>query len=162
MNASRRVLLFGGLALAAVSMLYGVYYALFVEHQALDGMGNALTTSFVRAAERRGPEAQAALASYMVVKHDYVRQVDSHSHGIGLAMLLIVLGAAFDAVAFRESLRLLLAWSMLLGSILFPLGVILQTVDHGPLFRGLAIAGSGLVVASLAGAALGFARSAAN
>jgi len=47
---------------------------------------------------------------------------------------------------------------MLIGSILFPLGVILQTLDHGPWFRGLAIAGSALVVASLASVAVGFAR----
>jgi hypothetical protein len=77
-------------------------------------------------------------------------------------MLLIVLGAAFDAVGFREPLRLVLAWSMLLGSILFPLGVILQAIDRGPSFRWVAVAGSGLVIASLAGAALGFARSGAD
>ena len=159
MNASSRVLLFGGLALAAFSMFYGVYYALFVEHQKLDGMGSSLTTSFVRAAERREPESQAAMESYVVTKFEYVRQVDSHSHWIGLAMLMIVLGAAFDAVAFREPLRLILAGGLLAGSVLFPLGVILQTVDRGPGARALAIAGSGLVIASLAGMALGFAKS---
>jgi uncharacterized membrane protein len=75
-------------------------------------------------------------------------------------MLMIVLGLAFDQVAFRESLRKLLAWSLLLGSILFPLAVILQTTDHGPLFRGLAVVGSVLVIVSLAGVAAGFARQA--
>ncbi|HEY6303619.1 MAG TPA: hypothetical protein VIX14_11170 [Terriglobales bacterium] len=74
-------------------------------------------------------------------------------------MLMIVLGGAFDAVAFSEPRRQLLAWSMLLGSLLFPLGVILRILDHGPLARGLAIAGSALVTGPLAGIALGFARS---
>jgi len=54
------------------------------------------------------------------------------------------------------------SWGLLLGSVLFPLGVILQTVDHGPAARGLAIAGSGLLIVSLAGVAFGFARPGAD
>jgi hypothetical protein len=155
---SRKVLVFGGLSLAAFSMLYGVYYALFVEHQTLDRMGVALASSFVRAAKREAPESQAALTAYIATKYDYVRQVDCHSHWIGLAILMIVIGMAFDAVAFSEPVRQILAWSMLIGSILFPLAVILQTLDHGPWFRGLAVFGSVLVMASLASIAAGFAR----
>jgi hypothetical protein len=158
-NTSRKILIFGGFILAAFSMLYGVYYALFIEHQTLDKLGGSLATSFVSAAERHGPESQAALAAYIATKFDYIRQVDCHSHWVGLAMLMIVLGFAFDAMAFPESIRRILAWGMLIGSILFPLGVILQTVDHGPWFRGLAVVGSGLVIASLAGVTAGFARS---
>ena len=40
-------------------------------------------------------------------KYDYVRQVDLHSHWIGLAMLMIVLGVVFDEVAFGERARYL-------------------------------------------------------
>lgn len=162
MKSSRRILVVGGLLLAAISMFYGVFYAVFVEHQTLDKMGGSLATSFVTAAQRHQPESEAALASFVATKFDYVRQVDCHSHWIGLAMLMIIMGMAFDAVAFSETMRQALAWSMLLGSVLFPLGVILQTVDHGALFRGLAIVGSILVIASLAGMALGFARMGAD
>lgn len=162
MTASRKILIFGGLILATVSMLYGVYYALFIEHQTLAKLGGSLATSFVRAAERQEPESQAALAAYIAAKFDYVRQVDCHSHWVGLGMLMIVLGFAFDAVAFPESIRRVMAWGMLIGSILFPLGVILQTVDHSPWFRGLAVIGSALVIASLASVAVGFARSKAD
>jgi hypothetical protein len=158
MTKSRKILLLGGLALASFSMLYGVYYAVFIEHQTLDGMGGSLSTSFVRAAERNTSESQAALSAYVATKYKYVRHVDAHSHWIGLAMVLIVLGGAFDAVAFAERLRQVLAWSMLLGSVLFPLAVILQTVDHGSWTRWLAVFGSALVTASLAGVVVGFAR----
>ena len=32
MTGSRKLLVLGGMALAAVGMLYGLYYAVFVEH----------------------------------------------------------------------------------------------------------------------------------
>jgi hypothetical protein len=87
--------------------------------------------------------------------------VDVHGHWIGLAMLLIVLGIGFDRVGFSERLRLLLAVSLLLGAVIFPLGVLLQTMSHGPFPRAVAIAGSALVIAGLAGCALGAMRYAA-
>jgi hypothetical protein len=159
MNRARKVLVFGGLALAAFGMLYGLYYAVFVEHQTLDHMGRSLATAFVCAAERQIPESRMALDAYALTKYDYVRQVDVHSHWIGLAMLMIVLGAAFDRVAFGERLKLWTAWALLAGSVLFPLGVILQTASHGSMFASaLAIVGSALVTCALAVIAFGFMR----
>src|SRR2546422_11681369 len=131
MNRARKVLVFGGLALAAFGMLYGLYYAVFVEHQTLDHMGGSLANAFVRAAQRQMADSRAALDAYASAKYDYVRQVDVHSHWIGLAMLMIVLGAAFEEVAFPEQVRFWIALVLLIGSVVFPLGVILQTAGHG-------------------------------
>jgi hypothetical protein len=159
MIASRKLLLFGGLALAALGMLYGLYYALYVEHQTLDQMGGALARSFSAAAARDVSSSEAALHRYGETKYDYVRQVDAHSHLVGLAMLLILLGALFDRVNFSEGMRQAIALCLTLGSAVFPLSVILQTYHHGsPLFKGLAIVASGLVIAGLAATAWGFAR----
>jgi dipeptide/tripeptide permease len=158
MNQARKLLIFGGLALACLGMLYGLYYALFVEHQTLDGMGGALTEAFVKAAEHRMPESGVAIDAYARTKYVYVRQVDVHSHWIGLAMLLIALGAAFDRVTLAERTRLWIAVSLLLGAFVFPLGVLLQTMLEGPLPSALAIVGSALVTGSLALTAMGFAR----
>ena len=157
MNA-KKLLILGGLALAIVGMCYGLYFAVFVEHQTLDTIGGSLATSFVRAAERKMPESQAALDAYAEAKYVYTRQVDVHSHWIGLGMLLIVLGAAFERVGFSERIRSLLALALLVGAAIFPLGVILQTFNHGPVPRAIAIVGSGLVIVALAAVALGFAR----
>jgi len=122
-------------------------------------MGGSLATAFVCAAERQIPESRMALDAYALTKYDYVRQVDVHSHWIGLAMLMIVLGAAFDRVAFGERLKLWTAWALLAGSVLFPLGVILQTASHGSMFASaLAIVGSALVIGALAVTAFGFMR----
>ena len=57
-----------------------------------------------------------------------------------------------------EQFKILLATALALGSFLFPLGVLLQTLMSGSTPRVLAVAGSGLVIVSLAGMTVGFAR----
>ena len=162
MSRSRRLLIFGGTVLEVLGMLYGLHYAVFVEHQTLDRMSGSLAGAFAHAAERGGDDSQDALTAYRETKYDYVRQVDLHSHWIGLAMLLIVLGVVFDEVAFAERARFAVALAMLAGSIVFPLGVILQTVHMAPLGSVLAIAGSALVIAALGATAVGFMREGAT
>ena len=145
--------------LAAFGMLYGLHYALLVEHQTLDRMGGSLAESFSAAATHNTPESQGALARYGDIKYDYVRQVDAHSHWIGLAMLMIVLGAIFQKVNFTEGMRQVIAFALLAGSTLFPLSVILQTYHHGAfVLKALAVVASGLIVAALTAIAWGFAR----
>lgn len=158
MSAARKLLVIGGLALALWGMAYGLYYAVFVEHQTLDRIGGALATAFARAAERRMPEAQASLDAYAQAQFVYVRQVDVHSHWIGLALILFVLGIAFDRVGFSERQRFAWAMALLIGSVIFPLGVLLETVDRGPGPKAVAILGSALIIVSLAAIAWGFAR----
>src|SRR2546428_10000836 len=158
MNRARKVLIFGGLALAAFGMLYGLHYAVFIEHQTLDRMGGSLASAFVQAADRHWEQSEGALTSYSETKYDYVRQVDVHSHWIGLAMLMIVLGVVFEEVAFPEQVRFWIALVLLIGSVVFPLGVILQTAGHGGGFA-VALAGVGVApcVRGLAGGAGGVA-----
>jgi hypothetical protein len=159
MSTSRKLLLLGGLALAGFGMLYGLHYALFVEHQTLDQMGASLAEAFSQAAVRQMGGADTAIDSYAATKYKYVRQVDVHSHWVGLAMLLIVMGVVFDSVAFTERIRIWIAGGLLGGAVLFPLGVILQTFIHrSALASALAVAGSGLVTMALAAAAWGFSR----
>jgi hypothetical protein len=159
MTNSRKLLVLGGMALAAIGMLYGLYYAVFVEHQTLDQMGGSLTHAFASAADRNLPQSQTALQAYAATKYDYVRQVDAHSHWIGLGMLMIVLGVLFGRVNFGEAFRQTVAICLLAGSAVFPLAVILQTYHHGALiFKALAVVGPGLVIFGLAVTAWGFAR----
>jgi hypothetical protein len=158
MSASRKVLLACGLALVIWAMADGLWYALFAEHQDLEHMGASVTTAFVSAAERKMPEAQAALDSYSETRFRYVRNVDVHSHWGGLALLLIVFGAIFDRVGFSERMRLYLAGMLVAGAVLFPLGVILEVPDRGILPKGIAVLGTALIIAALAAVALGFAR----
>src|SRR5207247_9377910 len=98
MNRARKVLVFGGLALAAFGMLYGLYYAVFVEHQTLDHMRGSLATAFVCGAERQIPESRMALDACALTKYDYVRQVDVQSHWMRRARWIVVVGAGFERV----------------------------------------------------------------
>jgi hypothetical protein len=155
MSGSRRLLIIGGIALAVWGMSYGLWYAVFAEHQALDSIGASLAGGFAAAADRNPAVMESSLEQYHEAKYVYDRQVDVHGHWIGLAMLLIVLGIGFDRVNFPERLRQLLALGLLVGAVVFPLGVLLQTISHGPLPRAIAIAGSGFVIVSLLGSAMG-------
>ena len=159
MSGARRLLLLGGIALALWGMSYGLWYAVFAEHQALDRMGASLGAGFNAAAQRDSGAAADALRQYREAKYIYDRQVDVHGHWIGLAMLLMVLGIGFDRVEFRRRPKFLLALGLFLGAIIFPLGVLLQTVSHGAVPRAVAIAGSAMIIASLVGSVWGLARS---
>ncbi len=157
MNAARRVLIVGGLALTLWGMGYGLWYAVFAEHQALNGIGGALTGAFTSAAEKNLALVDASLLQYKNEKYVYDRQVDAHSHWIGLAMLLITLAVYFDRLAFSEGSKVLLAWGALLGAVLFPLGVMLQVFNHGVAPRVVAVFGSALELISFFLIAIGFA-----
>jgi hypothetical protein len=158
MNTAQKVLVFGGLTLATFGMLYGLYYALFVEHQTLDQMGGSLASAFAHAAEGHLPEADSAVESYASTKYDYVRQVDVHSHWIGLGMLLVLMGTIFDHVAFSLRVRVWIAAALLAGAFVFPLGVLFQTFSHGAFFASAsAVLGSMLVTIGLAAVVWGLA-----
>ncbi|MGH9774396.1 MAG: hypothetical protein ACRD50_05550 [Candidatus Acidiferrales bacterium] len=158
MSRARKLFILGGLALCIWGMGYGLYYAVFTEHQTLDQIGGALAGSFMRAAERNMPESRAALDVYAASNYVYVRQVDAHGHWIALGMLMIILGIAFDRVEFGERSQYLLALALFAGSVIFPFGVLLETWNHGLAPKAIAAAGAALVILSLAGIAAGFYR----
>ena len=157
MSSGRRLLILGGIALALWGMGYGLWYAVFAEHQALNNIGSSLAATFDAAARRNPAAAEAAFTSYRDSKYIYDRQVDVHGHWIGMAMLLIVIGIGFDRIGFTERHKTALAGALLSGAVIFPFGVLLQTFNHGPIPRGVAILGSALVIVALAGIILGLA-----
>lgn len=158
MSGARKLLIFGGLLLAALGMFYGLIYAVFIEHQTLDALGGSLTAAFVKGAERDLPAARESLAAYAHNSYVYVRQVDAHSHWIGMAMILVILGIAFDRVRLREGYKTVLALALLAGAVLFPFGVLMQTWMAGALPRIVAAVGAASVTAGLVGAVWGFSR----
>lgn len=154
MTPARRVLLLGGIALTVIGMCHGTWYAMFAEHQALDRIGGSLASVFTQAAERDRVQASIALATYREAKYIHERQVDAHGHWIGLALLLVVLGIAFDRVSFMEKWKLLLAIGLLTGAAVFPLSVLLQTLFQGQLPRALSIASSALMIGTQLGCSM--------
>ena len=161
MSGARQLLLAGGIALAVWGMGYGLWYAVFAEHQTLEQIGASLATGFGGAAERNSALSEGAFQQYRQAKYVYDRQVDVHGHWIGLAVVLIVLGIGLDRLAFSERIKMILSVSALLGSFLFPLGVLLQTLDRGNGPRALTVLGSALVIGAFGTFALGIARKSA-
>lgn len=154
----RQVLLFGGIALAVLGMSYGLWYAVFAEHQALDGIGRSLASSFVAAAGKDPVGADQSLLQYREAKYTYDRQVDVHGHWLGLSMLLIVLAIGYDHIGYSQRLKMFMAWALFVGSAFFPFCVLMQTWSHGSLPRQITIAASALVIVALSGIVLGFLR----
>jgi hypothetical protein len=57
MSGARRLLIIGGIALALWGMGYGLWYAAFAEHQALNGIGSSLAAAFDASASRNAVAA---------------------------------------------------------------------------------------------------------
>ncbi len=71
-------------------------------------------------------------------------------------MLLIVLGMAFNLIALNERYRKALAVCLLTGTVIFPLGVILQIFKLGLIAKLLSVAGTVLLIAGMAVVTWGF------
>ncbi len=158
MNKTQKLLIIGGLLLTLLGMCYGLYYALFDEHQTLQGMGVSMATGFAKAAENNLAEAHAAIETFGDIQFEYRREVHAHSHWISLGMLLIVLGMAFNQIAFNERHRFLIALTLVGGATIFPLGVLLQTICPGLFASILSICGTIAIIASFFFVTWGFVK----
>ena len=158
MSRSQKVLIYSGLSLLILGMTYGLWYAVFAEHQRLDEIGGTLAQSFASAAAGDLESSHSALHGYGEAKYLYTREVDAHSHWGGLAILLVLFGAVFDRTGFAERTRFWLALSLSITSFAFPLGVLLQNFDHGEWPRLLAASTSIILIASMIMTAAGFMR----
>ena len=62
-------------------------------------------------------------------------------------------------MAFGDRIRFWIALTLLVGSLVFPLGVLLQSESHGAAFASAtAIVGAAIVTVALAAVVVGFAR----
>lgn len=156
MTGSQKLLLAGGLLLAVLGMSYGLWYAVFDEHQTLERIGVSLATGFAEAAAGKLPEGYAALEDYGATRFAYIREVHAHGHWILLGTALMVLGLVFDKLAFREGVRFSLALVLVVAAGILPLGALLETALRGALPSALALAGSIALIGCLAMVALGF------
>ena len=158
MKRSQHLLAVAGLALAVWAMSYGFYYAVWIEHQTLDHIGGSLAGAFQHAALRETAASHASLDDYARAKYVYTREVDAHSHWIGLAMILMVLAALWDRLSFGEGVRGMLALGLIAGAYGFPLGVLTQNYVGSGVGQGIAVAASGLMIVAFGLVAVGFAR----
>ena len=143
------VLIGGGLGLIAFTMAFGVWYAVFDEHQTLVGIGALLAAGFMEASMGNMDAAFAALDDYAGLSREYRLEVHSHGHWGMLALVLIVLGMSFDRIRFDDARRAALAWLLTASSALFPLGVLMQIGPAAVFGNALALLGSAGVLLGL-------------
>jgi hypothetical protein len=158
MSRAKGILIVWSLVLVILGMSWGLIYAVFIEHPRLNQMGEAMTAAYVEGAKDNLEAGKAALGRFADLRHAYVREVDLHSHWTALGFIGLLIGIVFHQVRFSEETKIKLAWTFLLGSFLFPLGVILQTIYQGMLTQGLAALGAVVTTIALALLAVGFLR----
>ncbi|MEE8058186.1 MAG: hypothetical protein V3T17_10175 [Pseudomonadales bacterium] len=155
MNTAQRILLLTGGFLITCTMIFGVGYALFDEHQTLQGIGFNLAGGFIEAAQGNMDAAFAKLDAYAALNAEYGYEVHSHGHWGMLSLILMILGLIFPRLTVTEKQGLILAWGLALSAALFPLGVLMQIGPAAAIGKILAIIGStgmvlGLLVAAWA------------
>lgn len=159
MTASIRTYILGGMGLVLIGLIFGLWYAIFAEHQTLDAMGRAFAGSFTEAARRNREGVEDRLAALGAASYRYLREVSTHAHIIELGTLALIVPLFSHRIRWSEGKKLLLARFFIAGSFLFCLGVYLQTLLPGRPSQALAAAGSGLVIACVSALALGLTRS---
>src|SRR5882757_9640922 len=109
--SARRLLTLAGIGMILVGMIFGDIFAVFVLHQAAaDGDVAAVASHFKNAGqflENRGTK------------------VDTHVHLIAFGYLALLLALVQPWVKFAEASRRRLAWLLVFGAVLLPVGVFL-------------------------------------
>jgi hypothetical protein len=149
MTAPQRILILTGLFLIGFTMAFGVWYAVFDEHQTLVGMGVQMATGFTEMAAGDAEASATALENYAAINAEYRKEVHAHGHWGMLSLVLIVIGLAFNRLAITDRKGLLLAWLLALSAALFPLGVLLQIGPAAGLGKLLSVPASLGMVAGL-------------
>lgn len=126
MTKAQRILIATGMCLIGITMAFGVIYAIFDEHQTLQGMGVLLATGFVEAAQGNMEAAHTALENFGTLNKEYRNEIHSHGHWGMLSLLLIILGLVYNRLGLSPQRGLQLAWLLALSALLFPLGVLFQ------------------------------------
>ena len=127
MQRENRILILTGLALVALTMIFGFYYAVFDEHQTLAGMGIALATGFAEAASGDLMAANAALDRYGEIAREYKQEIHFHGHWGFLSVILMLMGLVVHTFNLNDGVRFRVSALFAGGAVAFPLGIALQT-----------------------------------
>ena len=122
--------------------------------EAVPSIEPATATSERDGSDAGNPEASTtALENYAALNAEYRSEVHAHGHWGMLALVLIIIGMAFNRLGISARQGLLLAWLLALSAALFPLGVLLQIGPAAGIGKLLSVPASlGMVVGLLVSA----------
>src|ERR1700730_1098278 len=145
-----RMLFAGGIALVLLGFFHGAYYAAtdLYEHEARDY--SLLAQMSAGAAAGAGVVVNSALNDYGQLQGAKAVNIAAHAHSIEFGLLAIMMAFFQPYVSLRASWKRRWAGVLLLGSLLLPLGVLLE-IKYGLAAGGLAdFAGLLIIFALLA------------
>jgi hypothetical protein len=151
--SARRILIFGGIALIAVGMLFGDIFAVFVLHQNGGATGAALMQAANAAAAHDPAGVKIAFAQIAGLLEDRGTKVDTHVHMIDAGYLALLIALLQPYVQFSQNAKKRLAKLIVAGGFLLPLGIFLIHYV-GLSYSPFAVIGWASVLADSAGALL--------
>jgi len=123
--SARRLLTLAGIGMILAGMIFGDIFAVFVLHQNAARVG----TSLAAAARAAAAGDAAAVGSHFKDTGAFLEnrgtKVDTHVHLIAFGYLALMLALAQPWVGLTETTRRRLAWLLISGAVLLPVGVFL-------------------------------------
>jgi hypothetical protein len=123
--SARRLLTLAGIGMILAGMIFGDIFAVFVLHQNAARVGSSLAAAVQAAADGD----VAAVASHFKNTDEFLEnrgtKVDTHVHLIAFGYLALMLALVQPWVKFAEASRRRLAWLLVFGAVLLPVGVFL-------------------------------------
>ncbi|MBZ5506585.1 MAG: hypothetical protein LAO78_14095 [Acidobacteriia bacterium] len=123
--STRRLLTLAGIGMILAGMVFGDIFAVFVLHQNAARVGASLAAA-AHAAEAGDT---AAVAAHFKSTGEFLEnrgtKVDTHVHLTTFGYLALLLALAQPWVKFSEAIRRRLAWLLVFGGVLLPVGVFL-------------------------------------
>ena len=147
MNGQRRLIL-SGVFLMLIGVIYGAIHTYMVDHETLLVLRETYQEAFLSAAAGDMAAAEQSLENAKAANYRYVRAIDTHTHVIKLATLVILIALVYPLLGWSEGVRRWLSRGFVTGVVLFPLGLFLQIYAESIVLRGLAAVGALLVIAS--------------
>src|SRR6478672_6718193 len=151
--SARRLLVFGGIALIAVGMLFGDVFAVFVLHQNGGQTGQALLAACEAASTGNSIAVKEIFQRVGGLLEDRGTKVDAHVHMTDAGYLALLLALVQPYVAFPPRRRKLLAGLFVLGGLCLPVGIFLIHYV-GMAYSPFAVIGWASILADSAGALL--------
>ncbi|HVG92076.1 MAG TPA: hypothetical protein VNB54_11355, partial [Alphaproteobacteria bacterium] len=123
--SARRLLTLAGIGMILAGMIFGDIFAVFVLHQNAAGVG----TSLAAAAQSAAAGNVAAVGSHFKDTGAFLEnrgtKVDTHVHLIAFGYLALMPALVQPWVRLSEAVRRRLAWLLVCGAVLLPVGVFL-------------------------------------
>ena len=117
------MLVFGGIALIAIGMIFGDIFAVFILHQNAGEQGAALSRAAQAVADKNPAGVNEAFGHLGALLESRGTKVDAHVHMIGAGYLALLLALVQPYIALSARAKKRLAALFIIGGIFLPVGI---------------------------------------